>query len=137
MLYMIGSGKMPVYMRRYMVRIMLFMGGYVAILTGSLTFAHGGSEPSRATLVTLALISALPIIGVFWAIFRLLVEADDEYQRLLFAKQALLATAFTLSLVTVWQFLQVFEVVETGPQWMAVIWFAMLGLAGPMVRWRA
>ncbi|MFM2409822.1 MAG: hypothetical protein RL481_650, partial [Pseudomonadota bacterium] len=122
---MIGSGKMPVYMRRYMVRIMLFMGGYVAILTGSLTFAHGGSEPSRATLVTLALISALPIIGVFWAIFRLLVEADDEYQRLLFAKQALLATAFTLSLVTVWQFLQVFEVVETGPQWMAVIWFAM------------
>jgi hypothetical protein len=81
--------------------------------------------------------SAFPIIGVFWTIFRLLVEADDEYQRLLFAKQALLATALTLSMVTVWQFLQVFDVVETGPQWMAVIWFAMLGVAGPIVRWRA
>lgn len=129
--------KMPPYMRRYTVRILLFMGAYVAILTGSLTFARGGSDPSQATLVGLALLSAFPIIGVFWAIFRLLVEADDEYQRLLFAKQALLATAFTLSVVTVWQFLQVFDVIETGPQWMAAIWFGMLGLAGPIVRWRA
>lgn len=127
---------MPPYMRRYTARMLLFMGGYVAILTSSLTFAQGGGH-SQATLVGLALITAFPIIGVFWAIFRLLVETDDEYQRLLFAKQTLLATAFTLTLVTVWQFLHVYNVVATGPQWMAVIWFAMLGLAAPIIRWRA
>lgn len=133
---MSADTKMPPYMRRYTARVLTFMGAYAAILTGSLIFARNG-EHGQATLIGLALISALPIIGVFWAIFRLLVETDDEYQRLLFAKQALLATAGTLTLVTVWQFLQVYDVVETGPQWMAVVWFAMLGLAGPIVRWRA
>lgn len=133
---MFAVKKLPPYMRRYTARVLSFMGSYVAILTGSLMFARNG-EHGQATLIGLALISALPIIGVFWAIFRLLVETDDEYQRLLFAKQALLATAFTLAIVTVWQFLQVFDVVATGPQWMAVVWFAMLGLAGPIVRWRA
>ncbi len=125
------------YMRRYTIRILLFVSSYVIILTSSLAFARGGSEHSQATLIGLALITAFPIIGMFWAIFRLLVETDDEYQRLLFAKQTLLATAATLVIVTVWQFLQVYDVVTTGPQWMGVIWFAMLGLAAPIVRWKA
>lgn len=125
------------YMRRYTIRILLFVSSYVVILTSSLAFARSGSEHSQATLIGLALITAFPIIGMFWAIFRLLVETDDEYQRLLFAKQTLLATAATLAIVTVWQFLQVYDVVATGPQWMGVIWFAMLGLAAPIVRWKA
>lgn len=124
------------YMRRYTVRILLFMASYAVILTSSLTFARGG-EHSQGTLIGLALITAFPIIGVFWAIFRLLVETDDEYQRLLFAKQTLLATAITLVIVTVWQFLQVYDVVTAGPQWMGAIWFAMLGVAGPIARWKA
>jgi hypothetical protein len=125
------------YMRRYTIRIVLFVSSYVIILTSSLAFARGGSEHSQATLIGLALITAFPIIGMFWAIFRLLVETDDEYQRLLFAKQNLLATAATLAIITVWQFLQVYDVVTTGPQWMGVIWFAMLGIAAPIVRWKA
>jgi hypothetical protein len=127
----------PPYMRRYTFRIFLFVVAYVIILTASLSFARSGSEHSQATLIGLALITAFPIIGMFWAIFRLLVETDDEYQRLLFAKQTLLATAATLAIVTVWQFLQVYDVVTTGPQWMGVIWFAMLGIAAPIVRWKA
>lgn len=129
--------NLPPYMRRYTIRVLLFMASYVVILTSSLTFARGNTEHSQATLIGLALISAFPIIGVFWAIFRLLVEIDDEYQRLLFAKQTLLATAITLVIVTVWQFLSVYEVVATGPEWMGAIWFAMLGVAGPIARWKA
>lgn len=125
------------YMRRYIIRVLLFMASYVVILTSSLAFARGGSAHSQGTLIGLALITAFPIIGVFWAIFRLLIETDDEYQRLLFAKQTLLATAITLVIVTVWQFLQVYDVVESGPQWMGAIWFAMLGIAAPIARWKA
>jgi len=132
-----SRAKMPGYMRRYTARLLLFMGAYMAILTGSLLFANNGGDHGQGTLIGLALISAFPIIGVFWAIFRLLVEADDEYQRLLLVKQTLLATALTLAVVTVWQFLQVFDVLETGPQWMGAIWFGMLGVAAPVVRWRA
>jgi hypothetical protein len=124
------------YMRRYTIRVLLFMASYVVILTSSLTFARSGDH-SQGTLIGLALITAFPVIGVFWAIFRLLVETDDEYQRFLFAKQTLLATAITLVIVTVWQFLQVYDVVEAGPQWMGAIWFGMLGVAGPIARWKA
>jgi hypothetical protein len=134
---MTSWNNLPPYMRRYTIRVLLFMASYVMILTSSLTFARGSAEHSQATLIGLALISAFPIIGVFWAIFRLLVEIDDEYQRLLFAKQTLLATAITLVIVTVWQFLAVYEVVATGPEWMGAIWFAMLGVAGPIARWKA
>jgi hypothetical protein len=134
---MTSWNNLPLYMRRYTLRVLLFMASYVVILTSSLTFARGSTEHSQATLIGLALISAFPIIGVFWAIFRLLVEIHDEYQRLLFAKQTLLATAITLVIVTVWQFLAVYEVVATGPEWMGAIWFAMLGVAGPIARWKA
>jgi len=134
---MLNWGGLAPYMRRYTIRIMLFMASYVVILTSSLAFARSGAPHSQATLIGLALITAFPIIGMFWAIFRLLVETDDEYQRLLFAKQTLLATAITLVIVTVWQFLQVYDVVATGPQWMGVIWFGALGIAGPVVRWKA
>lgn len=129
--------KMPAYMRRYTVRLLLFMGSYMAILTGSLVFARNGADHAQATLIGLALISAFPIIGVFWAIFRLLIEVDDEYQRLLFVKQTLIATALTLAVVTVWQFLKVYGVVTEGPQWVGAIWFGAWGLAAPVVRWRA
>jgi hypothetical protein len=132
-----SNRKTPPYMRRYMVRVFACLAAYGVILTSSLTLARSDDPPGQAALVALALLSALPIIGVFWAVFRLLVEADDEYQRLLFAKQVLLATAITLALVTVWQFLDVFDVVATGPQWMGAIWFAMLGIAGGIVRWKA
>ena len=94
---MTSWNKLAPYMQRYTIRVLLFMVSYMLILTSSLAFARGGTEHSQATLIGLALISALPIIGVFWAIFRLLVEINDEYQRLLFAKQTLLATAFTRS----------------------------------------
>ena len=131
------TNKLPPYMRRYTIRIMFFMTAYLLILTGGLTFARGGAEHGQATLIGLAIISAFPIIGVFWTIFRLFVEIDDEYQRFLFAKQTLLATGITLTIVTVWQFLNVYDVVATGPQWMGVIWLAMLGIAAPIVRWKA
>jgi hypothetical protein len=131
------ESKLPPYMRRYTIRIILFMTAYILILTSGLTFARSGAEHARVTLIALSIISAFPIIGIFWAIFRLFVEVDDEYQRLLFAKQTLLATGITLTIVTVWQFLNIYDVVATGPQWMGVIWFAMLGIAAPIVRWKA
>lgn len=132
-----AAGKMPAYMRRYLARLLLFMGSYICALVGNLSFANNGAAHGPATLTALALMTALPVIGVFWAVFRLLVEVDDEYQRLLFAKQTLWATALTLTITTVWQFLDTFDVVSEGPQWVGAIWFAMLGVGGAIVRWRA
>ncbi len=127
----------PPAMRRYFWRLGGFMLAYMGTLVGALTLARAQPGLPVGALAGLAVATALPICGMFWAIFRLLVETDDEYQRLLFAKQTLWATALTLVIVTLWQFLAVFGVVDQGPQWMAAIWFAMLGIGGAIVRWRA
>lgn len=119
---------MPAYMRRYSIRLLAFMALYAVTLVGGLSLMRGPAPPGTPVAV------ALPICGVFWAIYRLLVECDDEYERLLFAKQTLFATFVTLVGVTVWQFLNVFDVIATPVQWVGAIWFAMLGVGGAVVR---
>jgi hypothetical protein len=129
------SSGMPLYIKRYMRRLFVCMLAYAAVLVGGLTIARGGVPQSVG--IMLALATAAPICGMFWTIFRLLADCDDEYQRMLFVRQTLLATAFTLAICTVWQFLAVYDVIANGPEWIGVIWFAMWGVAAPLSRWRA
>lgn len=126
---------LPRYMKRYFFRLGCFMTAYGFLLIGGLMAVMEGVPMS--VRIFLAFANATMICGVFWAIFRLLAECDDEYQRLLLVKQTLLATAATLVITTVWQFLNVYTVLEDGPQWIGMLWLAMLGVAAPIVRWRA
>jgi len=125
----------PPYMRRYFVRLACFLTAYAFVLVGGLMLATAGV--GIGIRVFLAFTTAAAICGVFWAIFRLLVECDDEYQRLLLVKQVLLATGATLAITTCWEFLRVYDVLADGPRWTGVIWLGMFGLAAPIVRWRA
>ncbi len=78
-----------------------------------------------------AILPALPIIGIFGAIGRYLVEEKDEYLRTLMVRQILWASAFTLSVATVWGFLDNFGLVgDADGYWIAVLWFFGLGLGG-------
>ena len=78
-----------------------------------------------------AVLPALPIIGIFGAIGRYLVEEQDEYVRMLMVRQVLWASAFSLSLATVWGFLDNFELVgHADGYWIVVAWFFGLGLGG-------
>jgi FtsH-binding integral membrane protein len=131
-----NAQPIPQYMKQYMRRIFLFMLAYMIILIGGLTYAKTAA-PSEPVRIALSVMTALPICGMFWTIFRLLIDVDDEYQRLLFAKQILLGTAWALVIATVWEFLKVYDVLESGPRWTGVIWFMTFGLAGGYVRWRA
>ena len=125
----------PAYIKRYTIRLTSFMIAYVFVLiTGLLLQKQGLPLGFR---VFLAFLTAATICGVFWAIYRLMTECDDEYQRSLMVKQILLATGATLAITTCWQFLEVYEVVVDGPGWIGVIWLAMWGLSAPIVRWRA
>jgi len=47
-----------------------------------------------------AILPALPIIGIFVAIGKYLVEEEDEYVRMLMVRQVLWASGFALSLAT-------------------------------------
>ena len=71
-----------------------------------------------------AVLPALPIIGIFAAMGRYLVEEQDEYIRALMVRQSLWASAFTLSVATIWGFLESFELAGHVDSYMiVVVWF--------------
>src|SRR5205809_250020 len=75
-----------------------------------------------------AVLPALPIVGIFGAMGRYLVEEADEYVRMLMVRQTLWASALSLSVATVYGFLSNFGLVgRTDGYWMVVLWFFGLG----------
>lgn len=118
-------------MRRYVRRLATCMVIYVALLfTAGWVFRH--APPAGALAYGVAVLPALPILATFWTIFRLLAEETDEYQRMMLVRQSLFATAFCLSIMTVWEFLQNYEVVPPGNGGFgaAFFWFVGLGIGG-------
>ena len=80
-----------------------------------------------------AILPALPIIGVFGAMGRYLLEEQDEYVRMLMVRQTLWASGFALSLATIWGFLESFDLVShIDAYYVAVLWFGGLGLGACM-----
>ena len=114
-------------MRMYVIRIAVLMTIYLITLFGaSAAFkAHLVSGPAAYVL---AILPALPIIGVFWAVMRLLVEEPDEFVKMLLVRQALVATGFCLTVTTVWEFLQNFDLVPPGNGGFGAAFFWFMGL---------
>lgn len=128
--------------RRYSRDVILLSLIYAALLMGAVfAFRHGLAVGPLAYLV--AILPALPIVGIFVAIGRFFVEQEDEYLRMLMVRQSLIATGFMLSISTVWGFLENFDLVpHVDSYWAAILWFAGLGVGacwnrvagGPRVR---
>jgi len=85
----------------------------------------------RSVRYLVAILPALPIVGIFVAIGRYLVEEQDEYVRMLMVRQVLWASGFALSLATIWGFLDSFDLVGHADGYYIVIaWFFGLGVGG-------
>lgn len=114
--------------RRYNRAVVILSIGYVALLFAAQISIgrHGLSGPIGYLI---AILPAVPIIGIFGAIGRYLVEEEDEYLRLLTARQTLVASGFALSIATAWGFLESFDLAgHFDAYWIAVIWFVGLGV---------
>jgi hypothetical protein len=60
---------------------------------------------------------------------RYLADEQDEFVRMLTVRQTLYASAFALSVATVWGFLENFDLVDhIDAYYIAVLWFGGLGL---------
>jgi hypothetical protein len=118
-------------MRRYLIRLTTCMTLYVVLLF-AVTSLFRHAPPTGALAWGAAVLPALPILGTFWTIFRLLEEETDEYIRHMLVRQSLFATAFCLSIMTVWEFLQNYEVLPPGNGGFgaAFFWFIGLGIGG-------
>lgn len=116
-------------MGRYVRRLIICMVIYTALIIGE-GYLFRIAPPTGALAWAAAVLPALPILGVFWAIFRLLSEETDEFMRMMLVRQTLFATGFCLAVMTVWEFLQNFDVLPdgTGGFGTTFVWFVGLGL---------
>jgi hypothetical protein len=114
--------------KRYNIRVVWLSLFYAVGLIGAIYgFKHQLLTGPVAYLA--AILPALPIIGIFAAIGRYLVEERDEYVRMLMVRQTLWASGFALSIATAWGFLESFELVgHVESYYIASVWFAGLGL---------
>lgn len=107
---------------RYLWRLAATMAFYL----GSLFLAEYVIEDLKVTGPVVALCAALPglaFAGVFWIFAALIVEEKDEFFRLLYVRQGLIATGITLTLAAVWGFLERYFIVEhIEAFWWPTIW---------------
>ena len=120
--------------KRYLVRLAVSMVLYIIFLGVALRYVARGDVTGPLAYL-LGALPGIAVIGVFWAVGRLLVEETDEYKRMLLVRQTLVATAFALSIATVWGFLEnVGLVPHVDAFYIAILWFAGLGV-GSLVNW--
>jgi len=114
--------------KRYNVRVLWLSLGYVVLLLGSIYYLkHYAAHDEIDWLV--AILPALPLVGLFAALGRYFVEETDEYRRMLTIRQALVATGFTLSVGTIYGFLESAGLVgHVESFYIALLWFFGLGV---------
>lgn len=114
--------------RAYSRRVLLLCIAYAVLLIAAVYLFKERLVTGPIGYVV-AVLPALPIIGVFVSIGRYLVEQQDEYQRMLMVRQSLFASGFALSFATLWGFLEAFDLVgHVEAYYIAVLWFGGLGL---------
>ena len=122
------AGPPSLAQRAYLRRFGPLMLLYVAFLFAAIR-VNQVAAPTGILAVALAVLPALPLIGVVWSIFRLVTDETDEYQRSLVIRQILIATGLTLVVCCVWGFLETFGQVPHIPMyWAFIIWCAGLGV---------
>ncbi|MDQ3140317.1 MAG: hypothetical protein M3Q15_06290 [Pseudomonadota bacterium] len=122
------SGPASPAQRAYIRRFIPLMLGYVLLLFAAV-WLNRTMEPTGILAVALAVLPALPLIGVIWAMGRLVVEEKDEYQRSLTVRQFMIATGFMLAVTSIWGFLEGSGQVPDLPMyWAFIIWCAGLGV---------
>jgi len=121
---------MSVPRRRYTYRLAVCMAGYVATLFAA-DWLIDRRGLSGMPAMAVALVPALFVAGVFWALARLLTEETDEYRRLLLVRQLLVASGITLTVGTIWGFWENFGLVgHIDAFYVAALFFVGMGIGG-------
>lgn len=119
--------------RRFVVRTMIFMGGYAAINVAAIFGAFDGII-GRPVAWILALAVAAPVAGQIWATL-MLMRDSDEYVRGLTGKQFILAAGVAMALATAWGFGESYAGAPHIPPWMVYpLFWAVFGMVAPFVR---
>ena len=123
-----SCGGMSKAMMRYNRRFLLCSFGYMIGLFAAVGL-YNSYEIKGIALWIIAILPALPVIGMIWTMGRLLKEEDDEYLKMQHVRASLVATGLTLGLATTWGFLEMFELVPHVWMWAVFpVWALGVGL---------
>ena len=121
--------------KRYNWRVVWLSVAYIALLFAAV-YGFNHKLLGEPAAYVAALLPALPIVGIFVAIGRYLVEEQDEYLRMLLVRQTLWASGLALTLATMWGFLESFDMVgHIDSYYFAVVWFGGLGVGSLINKW--
>ena len=113
---------------RYVKRMLAITALYIASLAAALTLTSDG-EPVTVLTVVLALLPGISVALYFWAIARLIVEIEDEFQKTLLVRQSLVATGLTMAAASIYGFLENFGVApHVDAFWWPIVWFGGLAV---------
>jgi len=115
--------------KRYLRRFFPMIIAYVVVLFAA-TYAIDLYKPQGAALIVLAILPALPIIGVLIVIGAYLLEERDEFLRQQVVTAMTFGTGVVLSAATMLGFLQIGHVIDhVDVFWAFPLWCAAWGLA--------
>ena len=100
--------------RRYVRRFWPATALYVLAIALA-TWLIPDDAPANALTVGIALLPGLGMVGMIWAIGRLLIELDDEFLKMLEIRKALAATGVVLTVASVWGILELYTDVPHLP----------------------
>lgn len=119
--------------RRYVVRTLGFMSGYVAINVAAI-FGAFDDIGSPVAAWALALAVSAPVVGQIWATLALMRDSD-EFVRAVTAKQFILAAGLAMAVASVWGFGESYADAPHIPAWIIYpLFWACFGLVAPFVR---
>ena len=113
---------------RYLLRMALTMAFYLITLAVAEHFidGRGMTGPMAAFL---AFLPGLSFAGVVWVFGGLIIEEQDEFYRMLYIRQGLIATGISFTLAAIWGFLETYRIVEpVAAFWWPTIWCFGLGV---------
>jgi hypothetical protein len=118
------------YKRRYAIAMVAY-----ALSLGLVIYLFRAAPPPIWLRYPLAILPALPILAVVWALGRFLTEETDEVVRAQMIQQLLWASAMTLSVSTLWGFLEAFaDAPHLRAYWVFPLFCAAMLVSFPFVR---
>ncbi|GAA0645617.1 hypothetical protein [Brevundimonas lenta] len=119
--------------KRYVIRTMGFMSGYVAINVLAI-FGAFDDIGSPVAAWGLALAVSAPVVGQIWATLSFMNESD-EFVRALIAKQFIIASGLAMAIASVWGFGESYAAAPHIPAWLIYpLFWACFGAVAPFIR---
>lgn len=107
------AGRNPAY-KRYIRRMAVLSIVYICAVVLASSLIPDDAPPAPLN-IAIALIPGIAVLGVIWAMGRLLSELDDEYLRMLEVRKFIVATGLALAVASVWGLLELMTTVPRLP----------------------